>query len=146
MTLNHKSFGDGKPLVILHGLLGSLDNWVTVSKYLAKKFNYNENYLSTIKPTEYNFPEKSKDLNRRVKTIMKKLFNNHKDSKDSIIISTHQGICNTILKIIEKTGKTKLKNITNKYKYPKGKITKIFDTDKWVFKTISIKLLSLIVF
>ena len=38
MTLNHKSFGDGKPLVILHGLLGSLDNWVTVSKYLAKKY------------------------------------------------------------------------------------------------------------
>ena len=38
MTLNHKIFGDGKPLVILHGLLGSLDNWVTVSKYLAKKY------------------------------------------------------------------------------------------------------------
>jgi|AACY02.6.fsa_nt_gi Fructose-2,6-bisphosphatase len=110
---------------------------VALPKYLAEKFNYNENYLSTIKPTEYNFPEKSKDLNKRVKTIMKKIFNNHKDSKDSIIISTHQGICNTILKIIEKTGKTKLKNITNKYKYPKGKITKIFDTDKWVFKPIN---------
>ena len=41
MTLNHKSFGDGKPLVILHGLLGSLDNWVTVSKYLAKKYKVN---------------------------------------------------------------------------------------------------------
>ena len=38
MTLNYKIFGDGKPLVILHGLLGSLDNWVTVSKYLAKKY------------------------------------------------------------------------------------------------------------
>ena len=42
---------------------------VSLPKYLAEKFNYNENYLSTIKPTEYNFPEKSKDLNRRVKQL-----------------------------------------------------------------------------
>ena len=38
MTLNYKSFGEGSPLIIFHGLLGSLDNWVTVSKYLAKKY------------------------------------------------------------------------------------------------------------
>lgn len=34
MELNHKIFGEGKPLLILHGLLGSLDNWQS----LAKKF------------------------------------------------------------------------------------------------------------
>ena len=38
MTLNYKTLGYGKPLVILHGLLGSLDNWVTVSKYLSKSY------------------------------------------------------------------------------------------------------------
>ena len=38
MTLNYKTLGSGKPLVILHGLLGSLDNWVTVSKYLSKSY------------------------------------------------------------------------------------------------------------
>lgn len=38
MTLNYKIFGEGSPLIILHGLLGSLDNWVTVSKYLSKKY------------------------------------------------------------------------------------------------------------
>lgn len=36
MELNYKSFGQGEPLVILHGLFGSLDNWQTIAKELAE--------------------------------------------------------------------------------------------------------------
>lgn len=35
MKLNFKVHGKGKPLVILHGLFGSLDNWVSLSKSFA---------------------------------------------------------------------------------------------------------------
>ena len=35
MKLNYKVLGEGKPLVILHGLFGTLDNWMTVGKYLS---------------------------------------------------------------------------------------------------------------
>lgn len=35
MNLNYKKFGEGFPLIILHGLLGSLDNWQTIAKKLA---------------------------------------------------------------------------------------------------------------
>lgn len=35
MELNYKSFGMGKPLIILHGLFGMLDNWQTFAKHLA---------------------------------------------------------------------------------------------------------------
>ncbi|MEL6635279.1 MAG: alpha/beta fold hydrolase [Bacteroidota bacterium] len=35
MELNYKSFGQGPPLVILHGLFGMLDNWQTIAKQLA---------------------------------------------------------------------------------------------------------------
>lgn len=38
MQLNYKSFGQGEPLIILHGLLGSLDNWQTLGKQLAENF------------------------------------------------------------------------------------------------------------
>ena len=35
MKLNHKTFGQGDPLVFLHGLFGSLDNWQTIGKEMA---------------------------------------------------------------------------------------------------------------
>lgn len=38
MQLNYKVFGEGFPLVILHGLLGSLDNWQTLAKKLAEHY------------------------------------------------------------------------------------------------------------
>ena len=38
MKLHHKECGSGKPLIILHGLFGSLDNWGTIAKCLAEYF------------------------------------------------------------------------------------------------------------
>lgn len=38
MLLNHKIFGSGEPLVILHGLFGSLDNWLTHAKKLSEYY------------------------------------------------------------------------------------------------------------
>jgi len=38
MTLNYKKLGEGtQKVVILHGLFGSLDNWMTHGRYLASK-------------------------------------------------------------------------------------------------------------
>ncbi|WP_114782208.1 alpha/beta fold hydrolase [Botryobacter ruber] len=39
MKLNYKEMGHGKPLLILHGLFGTLDNWQTLAKRLAENFN-----------------------------------------------------------------------------------------------------------
>ncbi len=38
MKLNYKKFGSGKPLFILHGLFGMLDNWQVFAKKLAEKY------------------------------------------------------------------------------------------------------------
>lgn len=38
MKLNYKSFGSGEPLVILHGLMGMLDNWQSLAKDYAERF------------------------------------------------------------------------------------------------------------
>ncbi|MCS6935086.1 MAG: alpha/beta fold hydrolase [Chitinophagales bacterium] len=37
MQLNFKSFGTGEPLIILHGLFGSLDNWQTIARRMAEQ-------------------------------------------------------------------------------------------------------------
>jgi esterase len=39
MRLHFKEYGQGAPLVILHGLLGSLDNWQPISRVLASSFH-----------------------------------------------------------------------------------------------------------
>lgn len=36
--LNYKEYGQGPPLVILHGLFGMLDNWLTIAKKLANHY------------------------------------------------------------------------------------------------------------
>ena len=38
MNLNYKSIGSGFPVIILHGLLGSLDNWQGIAKQLGEHF------------------------------------------------------------------------------------------------------------
>lgn len=38
MELNHKTFGQGPPLLILHGLFGTLDNWQTLGKQWAEHY------------------------------------------------------------------------------------------------------------
>jgi esterase len=38
MQLNYKKVGEGTPLIILHGLFGSLDNWMGIAKTLGERF------------------------------------------------------------------------------------------------------------
>ena len=38
IELNYKSFGQGEPVIILHGLFGMLDNWQTIAKELADHY------------------------------------------------------------------------------------------------------------
>lgn len=38
MELNYKEFGQGEPLIILHGLFGTLDNWQTLAKRFAENY------------------------------------------------------------------------------------------------------------
>ncbi len=38
MKLQHRILGEGKPLIILHGLFGSADNWLTHAKHFSEYF------------------------------------------------------------------------------------------------------------
>lgn len=39
MKLNYKRIGEGEPLIILHGLMGMLDNWQTHARTLSEKYD-----------------------------------------------------------------------------------------------------------
>ncbi|MCB0632009.1 MAG: alpha/beta fold hydrolase [Lewinella sp.] len=66
MTLNYKSFGQGPPVIILHGLFGSLDNWQTLAKQLAEDFTVyiidQRNHGRSPHTEEMSFPLAAEDL------------------------------------------------------------------------------------
>ena len=86
MILNHKAFGSSNnKIIILHGLLGSLDNWVTVAKNLASHgFEIilidQRNHGKSFHADQFDYETMSEDL---------KNFLDEKNSKSIINWSLH---------------------------------------------------------
>jgi pimeloyl-ACP methyl ester carboxylesterase len=66
MKLNYKKLGFGKPLVILHGLFGSLDNWMTLVKKLSENYEVfvidARNHGQSPHSPEFNYDVMADDL------------------------------------------------------------------------------------
>lgn len=65
-SLNYKTFGSGEPLIILHGLLGSLDNWQSLAKLYAQNFTVfiidQRNHGRSFHSQEFNYDLLTQDL------------------------------------------------------------------------------------
>ncbi|MTI20373.1 alpha/beta fold hydrolase, partial [Fulvivirga sp. RKSG066] len=106
MQLNFKTIGEGKPLIILHGLFGSLDNWQTIAKELADHYKIylvdQRNHGQSPHSDNFNYTAMADDLNRFIdehnienpsiighsmggKTAMKFALN-HGDKWDKLIV------------------------------------------------------------
>lgn len=66
MKLHYRKYGEGQPIVILHGLFGSSDNWQTLGKKFADNFEVylvdQRNHGHSPKSTEFNYQLLSDDL------------------------------------------------------------------------------------
>jgi esterase len=66
MQLHFESFGEGEPLIILHGLLGSGDNWLSIGRGLADTFRIYlvdaRNHGRSPHCAEMGYPEMAADL------------------------------------------------------------------------------------
>ncbi len=66
--LNYKSFGQGDPIIILHGLFGTLDNWQTIGKQLANDFTIflvdQRNHGRSPHLKGHTYPLMAQDLNQ----------------------------------------------------------------------------------
>ena len=66
-SLHYKKIGSGSPLLILHGLFGSLDNWLTIAKKLAA-YEYEvwiidqRNHGRSFHDPEHNYRVMAEDL------------------------------------------------------------------------------------
>ena len=66
MKLNFKKSGSGPPLVILHGLFGSLDNWFSIAKELVENYTLylvdQRNHGDSPHAEEWNYAVMVEDL------------------------------------------------------------------------------------
>lgn len=66
MPLHFEQYGAGRPLLILHGLFGSLENWRTLSKIFARSFQVfvpdQRNHGRSPHSTEFTYPAMMADL------------------------------------------------------------------------------------
>jgi len=66
MELNFKSFGQGDPVIILHGLFGMLDNWQTIAKKLADNYTVflvdQRNHGRSPHDDQFDYPTMAADL------------------------------------------------------------------------------------
>ncbi|GAA5220200.1 alpha/beta fold hydrolase [Membranihabitans marinus] len=66
ISLNFKELGEGKPLIVLHGLFGSLDNWSSLGRQWAE---YNRVFLVDLRnhgksphTADHNYPAMANDI------------------------------------------------------------------------------------
>ena len=73
MKLNIQQFGHGPDLIILHGLFGSGDNWMTIGKQLANQFNMHlvdqRNHGKSIHCNEMSYSLMAEDLKEYLDSI-----------------------------------------------------------------------------
>lgn len=70
MKLHYKKLGEGQPLIILHGLFGSSDNWQTLGKKFAENFEVylvdQRNHGNSPKSEEFNYQLMADDLHELI--------------------------------------------------------------------------------
>lgn len=73
MKLNYKEIGEGAPLIILHGLFGSSDNWISIARKLGEKRKIfvidQRNHGDSPHRDEFNYQVLSSDLKEFVDEI-----------------------------------------------------------------------------
>ena len=108
---------------------------IYLPEYLAESFNYNSEYKTYLVPTEIKYPENDKDVKIRTKRFLRKIIEDYSTEDISILLVTHQPICNAIIKLVNKHS-SEFKEKLNTKDYEKGKITLVFNNG-WTYKSIN---------
>ncbi len=75
MKLSYRKLGQGPPLVILHGLFGMSDNWLTIARRIAKKHTVyipdQRNHGRSPHSPEFNYSVLAEDTSEFIQTHIK---------------------------------------------------------------------------
>ena len=72
IALNHKDYGSGPPIIILHGLFGMLDNWQTIARSLSEQYSVYlldlRNHGKSPHTSEMSYPLMATDVQQFMET------------------------------------------------------------------------------
>lgn len=72
MKLHFRTLGEGNPLIILHGVFGSSDNWQTLGKFFSEKFKVYlvdlRNHGNSPHSEEFNYDVMAEDVAELIKS------------------------------------------------------------------------------
>lgn len=86
MELNFKQLGEGQPLIILHGLFGSLDNWMSLAKKWSESYQ-----VWLVDQRNHGQSPHSEDFNYKLMAEDLKEFLSENEIKDPIILGHSMG-------------------------------------------------------
>lgn len=86
MELNFKTFGEGEPVIILHGLFGMLDNWQTFGKKLAEQYQ-----VFLVDQRDHGKSPHTDDFNYKLLADDLKAFIDHQELKNVKLIGHSMG-------------------------------------------------------
>jgi broad specificity phosphatase PhoE len=111
---------------------------ISLPEYIAESFQYEPTYKTIIQATELKGKEDDKDINKRIKKILRQTIEMYSNTDHNIVLVTHQSLCSAVLRIIKKNNKNYSEELTEEVinNYPTGQLTKIFD-DGWKYKPIN---------
>jgi broad specificity phosphatase PhoE len=109
---------------------------VELPLYIAKLFNYNPYYISAMKPNMINYPERFEQVEYRTKQFLKALITKYYNTDQVILLVTHQSLCQVILNIVNKFGKSSKPEETLLNEYPMGTLSLVFDNNEWIYSII----------
>lgn len=98
---------------------------VTLPKYIAEQFNYNPNYISSIKTENINYPESREELKSRLIPFIQNIIDTYINTNENILIVTHQSLCEIVA------------NAPLLFYYPMGQLSLVFDQHNWIYKKIN---------
>jgi pimeloyl-ACP methyl ester carboxylesterase len=136
MKLFYRRFGEGPPLIILHGLYGSSDNWVTIAKALSHRFTVflpdQRNHGNSPHEDIHDYLSMSRDLHEFAADLNLKRFflaGHSMGGKTAMMFAMNYPEIIECLVIMDISPFTDRTRSTSAYRYHHGILRAMLDTD-----------------
>jgi len=109
---------------------------VELPLYMARLFNYDPEYVSTIPSKMIKYPETHKNVDQRTRQLLSDIIKKYYYTNEVILLVTHQCVCHVVLNVIKKFGLKSKPEESLLTTYPMGTLSLVFTNNEWEYEAI----------